>query len=177
MEKTTPVTQTEAPKKWYKKRGVLIDIAVIIAVILIVGIIWWVGHRSKGDDQPKVPQYNASALVEEVNKKYGNHDFLGAINLIKGQKTINQTDTQLLLAGAYSNAGSNQKALDIYEKQETVKSLSENYAALAADCASRVKQYQKAIDFFQKAKERTPAENTDQKAVYDYQIQELQKKL
>jgi len=174
---TTTVIQDERPQRWYRKRNVLIDATVIIAVVLIIAVIWWVGHRPKADTAAKVPQYSGQVLVEEVNKKYGNHDYLGAIHLIEGQKTISQTDTQLLLAGAYANAGNNQKALEIYEKQEAKKPLSESYAALAATAASQAKQYQKAIDFFQKAKQRAPQANTDQIAVYDYQIQELQKKL
>ncbi|SRR6266540_5746340 len=177
MEKTTQVIIDTPPKRWYQKRNVLIDVAVIAAVLLIIGIVWWVGHRPKSEPASKVPQYTGQTLVDEVNKKYGNHDYIGAIHLIEGQKTASERSSQLLLAGAYSNAGNNAKALEIYEKQEAQKPLSESYAALAAGAASQTKQYQKAIDFFQKAKQRAQSGNVDQIAIYDYQIQEQQKKL
>lgn len=176
MEKKTPVVSASDSKRWYQKKNVLIDVAVIIAVLIIIGIIWWVGHRPKAEPAPSVPQYTGQALVTEVNKKYGNHDYIGAIKLIQGQKTINDTSTQLLLAGAYANSGDNQKALEVYEKLEKQKPLSEVDAATAAHVASNAKQYQTAIDFFEKAKQRAE-NNPDQLATYDYQIGELKKKL
>jgi tetratricopeptide (TPR) repeat protein len=177
MEKTTPVITSEDPKRWYQKRNVLIDIAVILAVFLIIGVIWWVGHRPKPAAVSNVPQYTGQTLVDQVNKKYGNHDYIGAIRLIEGQKTVNDTATRLLLAAAYANSGDNQKALQIYEKQDQKKPLSETDAATAASVAEGAKQYQKAINLYQEAKQRANQQNTDQLAVYDYKIGELQKKL
>lgn len=178
MEKTTPVVTSDPdPKRWYQKRNVLIDVVVIAAVLIIIGVVWWVGHRPKAEPAPSVPQYSGQALVAEVNKKYGNHDYVGAIKLIKGQKSINELSTQMLLAAAYANKGDNQEAVSIYEWQEKQKPLSETHIATAAEIAARNKQYQKAIDFYEKAKQRANPAETDQIAVYDYQIAELRKKL
>ena len=177
MEKTTAVITSEDPKRWYKKKNVLIDVAVILAVFVIIGLIWWVGHRPKPAPVSSVTQYTGQALVDQVNTKYGQHDYIGAIHLIQGQKTINDTSTQLLLAAAYANSGDNQKALTIYENQEQKKPLSETDVATAASIAENLKQYSKAIDLYQKAKQRSDQRNVDQLAVYDYKIGELQKKL
>lgn len=179
MEKSTPVSPppSEPPKHWYKKRNVLIDIAVIVAVIVIVGVVWFVGRNSKSEPEYKVPQYSGQALVDEVNKKYGAHDYAGAINLLKGQKTINETSTQLLLAAAYANKGDFAQSLAIYDAEEAKGDLPEVYAAAAADVAERAQKHQKAIDFYQIAKQRADKNAVDQIAVYDYKIGELQKKL
>lgn len=175
MEKSTPVISDKTSKRWYQKRNVLIDIAVIVAVLIIISVIWWIGHRPQPAEPSKVPQYTGQALVSEVNKKYGQHDFIGAIKLIEGQKTIKETSTQLLLAAAYSNSGDNQKAFTVYEQLEKQKPLSENDCANAANAASQLKQKQKAIEYFEKAKQRANPKDVDQLEVYDYQIKELQK--
>ena len=176
MEKSTPVISGEvASKRWYQRRNVLIDIAVIVAVLIIITVIWWIGHRPKPAEPSNVPQYTGQALVDEVNKKYGQHDFVGAIKLVQGQKTISETSTQLLLAAAYFNAGDNQKSLDVYEKLEKQKPLSENDCVNAANAATRLNQKQKAIAYFEKAKQRANPKDVDQLEVYDYQIKELQK--
>jgi len=177
MKSETPVTSSETPKRWYQKRSVLIDIVVIIAVVALISIVWWVGHKPKPAPVSAVPQYSGQTLVDQVNKKYGLHDYVGAIHLIQGQKTSSDRATQLLLASAYANSGDNQKALDIYEQQDKKSALSESDAASAASVATSLKQYQKAIDLFQKAKQRANPAGTDQIAIYDYQIKELQKKL
>jgi tetratricopeptide (TPR) repeat protein len=177
MEKTTPVISGEDPKRWYQKKNVLIDATVIFAVLLIIGVVWWVGHRPKTEPAPSVPQYSGQSLVDAVNKKYGAHDYGGAIKLIQGQKTVNDRDTQLLLAGAYANSGDDTRSMAIYDAQEKKTALSETDTATAASIAARLKQYQKAIGLYEQAKQRANPKDTDQIAVYQYQIGELQKKL
>ena len=97
--------------------------------------------------------------------------------LIRGQKTINERKTQLVLAVAYSNSNQHAKAVEIFDQLEKAKPLSEGDAALAAEVAERDKQYRKAVDYFKKAKERADTEAVDQIALYDYKIAELEKKL
>jgi pentatricopeptide repeat protein len=180
MEKATLVTTGEDPKRWYQKRNVLIDAAVIFVVLLIIGVVWWVGHRPKPEPATTVPQYSGLSLVNEVNKKYGANDYLGAVKLIEGQKNVKDTSVQSMLASAYSNAGNYAKALEVYDALDKKGQLSENDAASAANAATRAKQYQKAIDLYKKAKEllgKSSESNVDQAAVYDYQIAELEKKL
>jgi tetratricopeptide (TPR) repeat protein len=174
MNKSKAVTSPPPHTRFDRKNAL---IGLIVLVILVAGGVYWVMHRSKDEPASKVPQYSGQALVTEVNKRYGQHDYAGVINLLKGQKSIDEPATQLLLAGAYTNKGDFASAVVIYEKLEKQGALDETYAATAADAAERGKQYQKAIDFYKKAKERAPSDATDQKAVYDYKIAELEKKL
>lgn len=180
MKKTTLDTPVPEPRPWNSKRRLLIDAGVILLVAVVIGIIWWVGHRPKPEPASKYPQYSQQELVNEVNKKYGAHDYIGAIDLIKGQKIINESDTQLLLAGAYANAGNNKQALEIYDRLNSEIKLNDIDSATAGQIAERDKQYQKALNFYKQAKERlkgSPNESADQAAVYDYKISELEKKL
>lgn len=177
MKKPTPITSSTVTAHWSKKRNVLIDAAVILLVAAIIGVVWWIGHRPDPEPTPVVAQYSGQALVDEVQKRYALNDYLGAINLIKGQKTINERDTQLVLAVAYSNSNQHAKAVAIFDNLEKSKPLPEGDAALAAEVAERDKQYQKAVDYFKKAKDRADAEAVDQIALYDYKIAELEKKL
>jgi tetratricopeptide (TPR) repeat protein len=180
MKKTTLDSPAVQPRHWNTKRNLLIDAAVIILVALIIGAVWWAGHRPKPEPVSAFPQYSQADLVKEVNKKYGAHDYIGAINLINGQKIVNETSTQLLLAGAYANAGDNKRALAIYEQLDKSTKLNDIDTATAAAIAERDKQYQKAIDFYKKAKERLKGsanDSVDQAAIYDYQISALEKKL
>lgn len=178
MKKTAVVTSGDHVEPSPKKRKVVIDVAVIAAVILVIGAVWWFGHRSKPDPQPSVAQYSHQDLVKEVNKKYGINDYLGAIKLIQGQKTINQTETQVLLASAYATSGDAKKSLEVYRKLDREGKLPKTELANVAAAAEQAKDYSAAIEYYKRAKEALKGSdaNTDQAAVYDYQIAELEKK-
>ncbi len=178
MKKTTAVMSGEHLEPSHKKRKVIIDVAVIAVVVLVIGVVWWIGHRPKPEPTPTVPQYSHQDLVKEVTKKYGINDYLGAIRLIQGQKTINETETQVLLASAYSTAGDHKKGLEVYRKLDREGKLAKTQLANVAAVADQAKDYAAAIDYYKRAKEalRGSDANTDQAAVYDYQIAELEKK-
>lgn len=173
-------TDHETIELVHKKRNKRIDVAIIVAVILLIGAAWWFGNHRKHEVKTDVPQYSAQQLVQEVNKKYGANDYGGAIKLIQGQKTIKETSTQLLLAAAFSNSGDHKKSLEIYEMLDKQGKLNETDTATAAGVAEQAKEYQKAIDLYKKAKERLKGSSTnslDQAAVYDYKIAQIEKKL
>lgn len=175
--------------KLTKKR--LIVIAIIILVIvggaLLVGW-WWLSTQNKpptsgpssssgGSSQaPPVDQ----KLVDTVNQKYGTGDYQGAIDLIQSQKNVKDVGTQLLLAGAYANAGNLKQALAIYQQLDAAGQLPQSSLANMAEMAERAGDYKTAIDAYKRAKQYTASsssENEDQAAVYDYKIAELEKKL
>jgi tetratricopeptide (TPR) repeat protein len=178
MKKTAVVTSDDQLGPSHKKRKVIFDIAVIAVVALIIGAVWWFGHRPKPEPQPTVPQYSHQDLVKEVTKKYGNNDYLGAIRLIQGQKKINDTETQVLLASAYSTSGDHKKGLEVYRKLDREGKLAKTDLANVAAVAEQAKDYPAAIEYYKRAKEALKGSdaNSDQAAVYDYQIAELEKK-
>lgn len=182
MKKSTPVISTEVPQQWYRKRNVLIDIAVILAVAVIITVIWWVGHRpGPADTASDVPQYDTQALTEEVHKKYGLNDYSGAIKLIKGQKTINKTDTQLLLASAYANQGDQAAALKIYDKLRGEGELTASSLAAAAKLAEQANDNAKALDYYKAAVQKLQADKnpavSDHLPMYQAKVDELTKKV
>lgn len=156
----------------------LIDVAVILLVIIIIAVIWWVGHRPKPEPAPSVPQYSGQELVDQVNIKTSNNDYVGAIRLLEGQKSVNEPGTQALLAGAYANKGDDKKALEIYKKLSQQDKLDANETATAANIAARSGDKQLAIELYQKAIERTKSGNSptgeDMIAVYEAQISSLE---
>ena len=169
-------TDSVAPRK--RKR--VLDIVIIVLVIGIIGGVWWFGHRLKPEPKSTYPQYNQQQLLEEITKKYGQHDYNGAINLIKGQKIVNEPPVQRYLAGAYANAGDNKRAVEVYDKLDAQGKINDSdIYATAAEVAGRDKQYQKAINYYKKAKEalKNSEAAVDQGAVYDYKIADLEKKL
>lgn len=156
------------------RKQVFIGLAVLI--LIIAGVIWYgVAHRAS-TARSDITQLTGQQLIDEVNKRYGAHDYVGAIRLIEGQRTIADTSTQILLAGAYANSGDNTRALQIYDTLESRSKLSELDAATAGELAERTKDYQKAIAYFKKAKERADPNAPDQIAVYAYRITILEKK-
>lgn len=177
MEKPAVVTSSPGPSHWGAKRNVLIDAVIIALVLTAIGLSWYFGHRPKSEPASKVPQYSEQQLANEVNKRTGQNNYVGAIELIKGQKTINESAVQLLLAAAYANNKEYSKALDIYDSLEVRHKLNEINTATAAEVAERAGKYQKAIDLYKKAKKRGDSANTDQQAVYNFKISELEKKL
>lgn len=169
-----PVVSSSKPHMRWDRKNALVGLAVLV-VLAVAGALLYVAQRDK-EPVSKVPQYSQQQLVEEVNMRYGNNDYVGAIRLIEGQKTINETSTQLLLAGAYANSSDNKKAMEIYDKLEAQNKLNEAHTATAAEIAERLKDYQKAIALYKKAKARADQKAVDQLAVYDYKIAELEKK-
>lgn len=171
----TPDASLHKPHMRWDKKNALVGVVVLV-VLLGAGLTWYLVANKKTVPPSKVPQYSGLQLVDEVNLRYGKHDYIGAIELIKGQQTINTPETQLLLAGAYANSGDNARALEIYDRLEAENKLQENETAIAAEIAERNKDYQKAIAYYKKAKQRADPNNADQAAVYDYKIAELEKK-
>lgn len=174
MNKPKAVTSPPPHTRFDRKNAI---IGFVVLVVLAAGAVYWVANRPKEEPASQVPQYSGQALVNEVNKRYGQHDYAGVIRLLEGQKSASEPDTQLLLAGAYTNKGEHKKAVAIYEQLNKQNALNEIYLATAADAAERAGQYQKAIDFYKKARERANPAATDQIATYDYKIAELEKKL
>lgn len=174
MNKPKAVTSPPPHTRFDRKNAI---IGFVVLVVLVAGAVYWVVNRPAEEPTSKVPQYSGQALVNEVNRRYGQHDYAGVIKLLEGQKSVNEPDTQLLLAGAHTNKGDYESAVAIYERLEKQNALNGTYAATAADAAERAKQYQKAIDFYKKAKTRANPAATDQIGVYDYKIAELEKKL
>lgn len=186
MKKSTSVISSEsgeAPRQWYRKRNVLIDIAVILAVAVIIAVIWWVGHRPKpANTTSNVPQYSSTEqLTEEVHKKYGQNDYAGAINLIKGQKTIDKTETQLLLANAYANQGNQANALAVYDRLYRADKLNASSLAAAGAFAEQANDNTKALEYYKAAAEKLKAQesvaNSDQLPAYEAKVDELSKKV
>lgn len=177
--------------KLTKKHIVIIS---VVALVLIGGLAaFWVwqaqGGRffvtpgsSSSKKKENVPQYTEDKrqeLLDDVNEKQGSGDFQGAIQIIEGQQNSQDPAMQVLLAGAYANAGDFQKSLEIYKQLEEAGKLPGGEYANMAAVAERAKEYQVAIDAYRKAKENgiEKQENDDQLAYYDYKITELEKKL
>lgn len=170
-----PDASLHKPHTRWDKRNALVGLVVLV-VFLGAGLMWYMATHKRATPQSKVPQYSGQQLVDEVNLRYGRHDYVGAIELIKGQQTINSTETQLLLAGAYANSGDNTRALEIYDRLDSENKLQESETAVAGEVAERTHDYQKAIAYYKKAKQRADPNFTDQLAVYDYKVTELEKK-
>lgn len=150
---------------------------IVVGFVLIIGVVWWLSQRETPKPTPTVPQYSGQALLDEVNKHVGKRQYDQAIKLIQGQESMKETDKQLLLASTYANASKYKDALAIYEQLDADDKLNETYSATAADVAERAKEYQQAINWYKQAKQLAPKDATDQIAVYDYKIAELEKQL
>lgn len=174
--------------KMNKKRLVII---LVVALVIIGGAIaygiWQIQMSNQAAEIAKktknVPQYKPAQrqeLVDDVNKKYGSQDYAGAIKLIEGQQNLDDVNTQLLLAGAYANSGNLKKALEIYQKLYDADKLPDIALENMAAMAERAGEHQTAINAYKEAKEyaiSSKTQNSDQIAVYDYKIAELEKKL
>jgi tetratricopeptide (TPR) repeat protein len=173
-----------------KKRLVII-ISCVVAILVIGGgilgfLVWQsaqkVAQQEKISKQSKpVVQYeDKQQLVDDVNQKYGKGDYQGAIKEIEGQKSASEdTGLQLLLAGAYANSGDFKKAIEIYKKLDSAGKLPATEYANVAGTAERASDVAMAIEMYKKAKEyaiSSKSESSDQIAVYDYKIAELEKK-
>lgn len=166
-----------------KPRRLIIVIALGIVVVGagLTATLWWLNQAAEQQAIiKKTPQYTAKQqLVDEVNKKYGTKDFAGAIRLIEGQKTVDDVEIQLLLAGAYANSGNTKKALEIYKQIDAAGKLPAAETANFATMAEQAGEYQIAIDAYKKAKAYAASSDTetdDQIAVYEYKISQLEKK-
>jgi tetratricopeptide (TPR) repeat protein len=181
MKDSASVIASETPRPWYKRKHVLIDLAIILVVAAIIAVIWWVGHRPKPEPAPSVPQFSGQALVDEVNKKYSSNDYGGAVKLLKGQKSINETGTQLLLANAYANQGDKAAALKVYDKLQDENKLVAESAAAAALLAEQLNDNAKALAYYKIAVEKLKTDNnqaiSDHLPMYEAKVDELTKKV
>ena len=172
-----------------KKR--LVTIAAVVVGIIILGgavltfMVWRSAQEVAKTEQASksskpVKQYDdTQQVVDQVNQKYGEKDYDGAIQLIEGQKNSGDPTMQLLLAGAYANSGNIAKALEIYKQLDADGKLPQSELANLADMAERAGDKQAAIAAYKKAKDyaiSSKTETQDQIAVYDYKIAQLEKK-
>lgn len=173
-----------------KKRLIIIASSIVAVLVIgggILGFLVWqsaqrVTEQEKISKQSKpVVQYeDRQQLVNNVNQKYGKGDYQGAIKEIEGQKSASEdTGLQLLLAGAYANSGDFKKALEIYKKLDGAGKLPPTEYVNVAGTAERASDAAMAIAMYKKAKDyaiSSKSESSDQIAVYDYKIAELEKK-
>jgi tetratricopeptide (TPR) repeat protein len=173
------------------KQRLITILAIVLVLVggLIIFTVWRIQESYRAVEEsskaPKknIPQYTPEQkqdLADEVNKKYGAGDYQGAIELIESQKNIGDVNTQLLLAGAYANAGNYAKSLEIYKKLDDAKKLPDVSLQNMASIAEGAKDYRLAIDLYKRAKSYALSlseRNDDQIAMYDYQIVQLEKKL
>jgi pentatricopeptide repeat protein len=173
-----------------KKR--LIVIACVVGAVVLVGGGWlgfmvWqsaqkVAEQEQVSKQPKpAVQYdNRQELINDVNQKYGTKDFEGAIRVIEAQRSLGEDPAlQLLLAGAYANSGDVKKALEIYKKLDSAGTLPQTEWGNMAEMAERAGEDSVALTAYKRAKEyavSSKSESSDQIAVYEYKIAELEKK-
>ncbi len=176
--------------KFTKKQIIIIS---AIVVVLFGGLVaFWIwqaqGGRFFSSSEPSkvkkdVTQYaedKQQDLVSEVNKKYGTGDYNGAIQLIEGQKNATDPKMQLLLAGAYANAGKLKESVEIYKKLDDEGKLPEVELENMAATAERAKEYKLALDTYKRAKDyavSSGAQTPDMIATYDYLIAALEKKV
>lgn len=176
--------------KLTKKRVIIISVVAVIFLAALVAFWVWQaqGGRffpSSSSSKPKkdVAQYTEEKqhdLVDEVNKKYGTGDYNGAIQLIEGQKNVTDPKMQLLLAGAYANAGKLKESVEIYKKLDDEGKLPEVELENMAATAQRAGENQLALDTYKRAKDYAVSSGTqtpDVIATYDYLIAELEKKV
>lgn len=171
-----------------KKKIFLIVSIITVALLVSGGALLWAVWQStpKSNDvgqnsNSSVRQYSdRQQLIDDVNKKYGAGDYQGAIKLIESQNNSSDGEVQLLLAGAYANSGDYNKALEIYKKLDQTDKLPDTSLENMASIAESAKDYRLAIDLYKRAKTyelSLNTGNTDQIAVYDYKIADLEKKL
>ncbi len=176
--------------KFTKKQIIIIA---AVAVVLFGGLTtFWIWQAQGGrffaglgptetkKEVKQYPQDKEQDLVAEVNKKTGTGDYNGAVQLIQGQQNVNDPKMQLLLAGAYANAGKLKEAVEVYKRLDNEGKLPDPELENMAATAERAGEYQLAIDTYKRAKEFAASSKDytqDQIAVYDYLIAELEKKL
>ncbi len=173
-----------------KKRLIVIASCVGAVVVIasgVLGFLVWQSAQKVAEQEkiakegkPVVQYDNRQELIDDVNQKYGKGDYQAAIKQIEGQKSASEdVGLQLLLAGAYANSGDFKKAIEIYEKLDKAGKLPGVEYVNVAGTAERAGDIAMAIDMYKKAKENaisSKSENSDQIAVYDYKIAELEKK-
>lgn len=173
-----------------KKRLIIIASCVATVVVIVgvvLGFLVWQSAQKVAEQEkiskegkPVVQYDNRQQLVDDVNQKYGKGDYQAAIKQIEGQKSASEdVGLQLLLAGAYANSGDFKKAVEIYKKLDSSGKLPATEYVNVAGTAERAGDIAMAIDMYKKAKENavnSKSENSDQIAVYDYKIAELEKK-
>jgi pentatricopeptide repeat protein len=173
-----------------KKRRLLIIGTGVVVVLVVVGFAIWVGYMNKKlhesaststEKKGTTQQFNnESELANDINQKYGNGDYQGAINTIEAQKNVDDVANQLLLAQAYANAGNFKKALEIYKKLDAAGKLPDDQLANAAGAAEQAGDIRTAIDYYKRAQnyaKTSKDQNLDQADVYGYKVSQLEKKL
>jgi tetratricopeptide (TPR) repeat protein len=173
------------------KRSLILILALTLIIIsgVVAFTVWRIQESYKAvgessqDTNKTGRQYSTEQrqeLIDEVNKLYGLGDYKGAVRLIESQNNVNDSEMQLLLAGAYANSDDYNKALEIYKRLDAADKLPDVSLENMASIAEGAKDYQLAIDLYKRAKAyeiSSNSGNTDQIAVYDYKIAELEKKL
>lgn len=175
----TPDVTTSKPHMRWDKKNALIGLIVLV-VLLTAGLIWYFALRKEAPPAPTVPQYSGQQLVDELNKRYGANDFVGAIELLKGQKTADTPEVQHLLASAYANKGEYRESLAVYGKLDSGGHLSAEDTASAAEVAEKAKDYQQAAGYYDRAASRIEKESNfiqDLPLLYRQKAEEMRKKL
>lgn len=160
-------------------RPLLWAAGVVVVLLLTVGA-WGLLQRDEMTTF-KVPQLSGDALSAAVNKKLGAYDYLGAVQLLKGQKTAEQPATQLLLANVYASQKNYSAALAIYAALQKAGKLSSQSAAAAGAIAEQGGDTKTALSYYQTAVQKAgtkqrPA-NDDELHMYQAKVVELQQKL
>jgi len=164
--------------RWDKKNA-LIGLGILV-VLLAAGLLWYFVFRNDAPPAPTTPQYSGQQLVDELNKRYGANDFVGAIELLKGQKSVDTPEVQLLLASAYANKGDYKESLVVYSKLDSSGNLSAENTASAAEVAEKAKDYQQAAGYYDRAASRLEKEGNyvqDASLLYRQKAEEMRKKL
>lgn len=185
----TVLTKRRLVASMTKKRRLLIIGAGAVVVLLVVAFAVWVSYMNKKLQETDTSsngktgttqQFSSeSELAGDVNKKYGTGDYQGAIDLIEGQKNVDDPANQILLAQAYANAGNYAKAVEIYKKLDAAGKLPDDQLANAAGAAEQAKDISTAITYYKRAEtyaRNSKDQNLDQADVYAYKVTELEKK-
>jgi tetratricopeptide (TPR) repeat protein len=175
----TPDASLHTPHLRWDKKNALVGLVVLV-LLVAGGLVWYFAFRKDASPASTVPQYSGQKLVDELNKHYGANDFVGAIGLLKGQKTINTPEVQLLLASAYSNKGDYKESLNIYNGLDRGGNLSAENTASAAEVAEKAKEYGQAATYYDKAANRMEKESNfvqDLPLLYRQKAEEMRSKV
>lgn len=163
---------------------ILIISTVVIVLVLVGGTIWLIVKttqeaNSSEKTAKQIPQYTSNQqLMNDVDQKSNSGDYQAAIDLIEGQKNVDDPANQILLAQAYANAGKYAKALEIYKKLDSAGKLPDIELSNAAAAAEQAKDLKTAITYYKRAENyarNSKDQNVDQADVYAYKIAELEK--
>lgn len=155
-------------------------VAGVIVVIVVAGGGWLLMHRHKAAPVSNVPQLSGDALSNAVNKKLGAYNYIGAVQLLKGQKSFNEAATQLLLANVYASQKDYSKALAIYASLDKAGKLSSSSAAAGGAIAEQAGDKKTALHYYQQAVQKARSDkqlsNDDLVQMYQAKVDELGQK-